>query len=49
MNNDTYLEVKADFAAAIRHAIETVGIQRFKKTSMFGKNDKAEIEFKEAA
>ncbi len=49
MNYNTHLEVKAAFAAAIRHAIETVGVEQFKKTSMFGGNDKIEIEFKEAA
>lgn len=49
MNHNDHLEVKAAFAAAIRHAITTVGVERFKETSMFGSNDKIEVEFKEAA
>lgn len=49
MNRNDHLEVKAAFAAAIRHAIKTVGVERFKETSMFGSNGKIEIEFKEAA
>lgn len=49
MNHHTHLEVKAAFAAAVIHAINTVGIECFKKTSMFGSNDKIEIELKEAA
>ena len=49
MNHNDHLEVKAAFAAAIRHAIKTIGVERFKETSMFGINDKIEIEFKEAA
>ena len=49
MNNHAHLDVKAVFAAAVRHAIETVGIEHFKKTSMFGRNDKIEFKFKKAA
>ena len=49
MDNHAHLEVKAAFAAAVRHAIEAVGIERFKKTSMFGSNDKSEVELKKAA
>ncbi|MCK4713154.1 MAG: hypothetical protein KAT26_09765 [Marinosulfonomonas sp.] len=49
MNHNAHFEVKAAFAAAFKHAIETVGIVHFKKTSMFGSNDKIEIELKEAA
>ena len=49
MDNNAHLEVKAAFAAAIRHAIESVGIKRFKKTSMFGSNDKIEVGLKKAA
>lgn len=49
MDHKTNIEVKAAFAAAIRNAIEVVGIERFKNTSMFGSNDKIEIEFKKAA
>jgi hypothetical protein len=42
-------EVKAAFAAAIKHAIETVGIEKFKQTSMFGSTEKVKIEYKNAA
>ncbi len=49
MEHKANMEVKVAFAAAIKHAIESMGVDRFKETSFFGSNEKRETEFKEAA
>lgn len=49
MSDQDYKEVKLVFSAAIRHAINTIGIASFKSTSMFGSNDVAKADVKNAA
>ena len=49
MNNQSNKEMKLVFAAAIRHAINAVGMDSFRSTSMFGSNDVAKVEIKKAA
>ena len=49
MNEVRYAEVKAAMAHAVRHAIEGMGLDRFKETSFFGGQRKVASELAEAA